>query len=240
MLATLTIIRYRYWGIPFGFLSMALFHFPLFFNKNITFYKLMGSGKNGTFDKEPDLKQWAILAVFNEDDAGNFKTRNTKELYGRFVNFWLRLFKCEVCTFYLEPIEGHGFWDKKQAFGSFKNKQEYHGPIAILTRATIRLNRLSYFWRHVAPVAAQMTIAKGFVTSFGIGEIPWIKQATFSIWKSREDMKAFAYGMKEHVEVIKKTRQQKWYSEDMFVRFKILQHEGSVKGQDPLGSLLNK
>jgi hypothetical protein len=28
--------------------------------------------------------------------------------------------------------------------------------------------------------------------------------------------------MKEHAEVIKKTRQQKWYSEDMFTRFRVL------------------
>ena len=199
----------------------------------------MGSGKNGTFDKAPDLNQWAILSIYNITDAEKFKNFNIEALYGKFIAIWLKLFRCELYTIYLEPIEGHGYWDKKQAFGTLKSKQEHNGPIAILTRATIRLNRLSYFWRHVAPVAAQMTIAKGFVTSFGIGEIPWIKQATFSIWTSLEDMKSFAYGMKEHVDVIKKTRQQKWYSEDMFVRFKILNHVGNVKGKNPLEELLN-
>lgn len=238
MLATITIIRYKTWGIPFGFLSMAVFHFPLFFNKNISFYKLMGSGKNGTFDKEPDLKQWAILTVHKENDDESFKKNDIASLYGKLVAYWLRLFKCECCIFYLIPVEGHGYWDKKHVFGSLKNNSGIDGPIAILTRATIRLSRLSYFWRHVAPVAAQMTIAKGFITSYGIGEIPWIKQATFSIWKSKEDMKAFAYGMKEHVEVIKKTRQEKWYSEDMFVRFKILHIHGTVKGQCPLDLII--
>jgi hypothetical protein len=42
-------------------------------------------------------------------------------------------------------------------------------------------------------------------------------------------MKAFAYGMKEHAEVIQKTRKQDWYSEDMFTRFKITQVLGTLK-----------
>lgn len=200
----------------------------------------MGSGKNGTFDKEPDLRQWAILTVSIDNDSENFTKQNLSMLYGWFINSWLRLFRCENCTFYLEPIEGHGLWDKRQVFGDFKTKKEHSGPIAILTRATIRLSRLSYFWRHVAPVASRIAHAKGFITSYGIGEIPWIKQATFSIWQSRDDMKAFAYGMKEHVDVIKKTRQQNWYSEDMFVRFKILHLQGTVKGQHPLALLMDK
>ncbi|MEX0636129.1 MAG: hypothetical protein WD135_05125, partial [Ferruginibacter sp.] len=48
-------------------------------------------------------------------------------------------------------------------------------------------------------------------------------------WDSKAAMKAFAYGMKEHAEVIQKTRKQDWYSEDMFTRFKIKQVLGSIK-----------
>ena len=83
-------------------------------------------------------------------------------------------------------------------------------------------------------VASQMNSAPGFITSVGIGEVPWIKQATFSIWESKEQMKQFAYKMQEHAEVIRKTRKENWYSEDMFVRFKILASYGSLQGHDPL------
>lgn len=113
-------------------------------------------------------------------------------------------------------------------------KSAYEGPIAILTRATIRLSKLAPFWRNVASVANQMAGAKGFITSVGIGEMPLIKQATFSIWQSKEDMKNFAYQMKEHKEVIVKTRTEKWYSEDMFTRFKIQKSTGTIKGMNPL------
>jgi hypothetical protein len=42
---------------------MAIHRFPLWFNKKISFFKLMGCGKNGTFDKNPDWQQWGILTV---------------------------------------------------------------------------------------------------------------------------------------------------------------------------------
>jgi hypothetical protein len=106
--------------------------------------------------------------------------------------------------------------------------------IATLTRATIRINKLRSFWKNVDGVANQMRAADGFITSLGIGEVPWIKQATFSVWKSKVHMKQFAYQMHQHAEVIRKTRQENWYSEDMFVRFKILSSKGTLRGKDPL------
>lgn len=232
MKACLTIIRYKTWATPFAFISMALFHFPLKLNKKIHFYKLMGSGKNGTFDKTPDLGQWAILSAFS-DYSFEKNIQNTHFL-GAFINGWIKWFSIETGTFVLEPITGHGLWDKKEVFGKLSGKKIDSGPIATLTRATIRLNRMAHFWRNVAPVAAKMPTAKGYLYSIGIGEVPWIKQATFSVWESEEDMKLFAYSMKEHSEVIKKTRQQQWYSEDMFVRFKIIDFLGSINGKDPL------
>jgi len=75
-----------------------------------------------------------------------------------------------------------------------------------------------------------MANAKGLISSLGIGEMPWIKQATFSIWQSKAAMKDFAYQMKEHQEVIRKTRAEKWYSEDMFVRFRIIHTIGTIRG----------
>ena len=75
-----------------------------------------------------------------------------------------------------------------------------------------------------------MAAAKGLISSLGIGEMPLIKQATFSIWENKAAIKAFAYQLKEHQEVIRKTRAEKWYSEDMFVRFKILEVVGTIRG----------
>ena len=47
-------------------------------------------------------------------------------------------------------------------------------------------------------------------------------------------MKQFAYKMKNHAEVIQKTRKENWYSEDMFVRFEVKQTWGTINGVDPV------
>ena len=56
----------------------------------------------------------------------------------------------------------------------------------------------------------------------GIGEWPFIQQATVSIWENFESVNAFAYKDKVHAEIVKKTRQKKWYKEDLFSRFHLV------------------
>ena len=209
----------------------------------------MGSGRNGTFDKTPDWRQWAVLTVGMEQlPVGSLRrsvsSDSTKELNdiqqqpgtdsianyqlptanrpGSFIQKYWKLFRCTATTFILEPIEGHGLWDGKEVFGTLPKQTAYEGEIAVLTRATIRLKKLKNFWSNVNAVASQMAGAEGFITSYGIGEVPLIKQATFSIWQSKEHMKNFAYKMKDHADVIRKTHKENWYSEEMFVRFKVL------------------
>ncbi|MAI28344.1 MAG: spheroidene monooxygenase, partial [Flavobacteriales bacterium] len=63
--------------------------------------------------------------------------------------------------------------------------------------------------------------AKGVIWYKGIGEWPLIQQATFSIWKSLDDVKNFAYKNIDHSSIVKKTRKRNWYSEDMFTRFAV-------------------
>jgi len=224
MLTRLTIVRYPPWLGWAGFLSMAVFRFPLWLRNDISFWKLMGCGRNGSFDKTPDWRQWAVLEVMPD--------RSTPT--SGFLNRWWHLFGCEKWELWLQPIEGHGLWDGKEVFGSLPKQTDYAGQIAVLTRATIRISQLSRFWEHVDAVAQRMSTAKGFITSVGIGEVPWIKQATFSIWESKEDMRSFAYRLQEHAEVVRKTKQEKWYSEELFVRFQIIDSKGSLRGNDPI------
>jgi hypothetical protein len=236
MQITLTIIRYPKRFIYFALVAMAIHRLPFWFNKNNSFFKLMGCGKNGTFDIHPDWQQWGIFAVSGQSlTIADVKEEDLiTKLYGSFIGKWLRFFNCETWTIFLEPIEGHGNWDGKQPFGPLSKNTAYEGPIAVLTRATIRLSKLRAFWQNVNGVAEQMDGVDGFITSIGIGELPFIKQATFSIWHSKEAMKQFAYQMNQHTGVIKKTREENWYSEDLFVRFKPLKTVGTIKGRDPL------
>ena len=163
MYVRLSIVVYPNWLGWAGFLSMALFRFPLWLSSGLKFWKLMGTGKNGTFDKNPDWNRWAVLEVYD-----------SPTLTPTFITWWWKLFNATQTIYELEPIEGHGLWDGKQVFGDLPKNSDYEGKIAVLTRATIKLSGLKRFWAHVDAIASQMASAPGFITSVGIGEVPFL------------------------------------------------------------------
>ncbi len=227
MIVSLIIIRYPKYLIPFAVLSMAVFRLPLWLNRNISFWKLLGCGKNGTFDKNPDWQQWGLLCCWkNREDFEKFYANG-------FIPKWWKIFAKEQWLLLLKPVESHGFWSNKKPFDS-GNEKNFTGKVGVLTRATININKLSRFWENVPNVANTMADAPGFITSVGIGEAPLFMQATFSVWDDLESVKNFAYRSKQHAEVIKLTRKEKWYKEELFARFNILESRGTLNGHDPL------
>ncbi|WP_158828253.1 DUF3291 domain-containing protein [Mucilaginibacter lacusdianchii] len=231
MIVSLTIVRYRKAFVPFALLAMAMHRLPLALQKGCTFWKLLGCGRRGSFDLTPDWQQWGLLACWDtrEDFDHFYKTS--------FIAGWWKKLTTESWTILAEPLQAHGLWDGKEPFGK-PDKQAYTGPVAVLTRATIHLNSLKNFWSHVDEAATNMASSHGFITSVGIGEAPVYRQATFSVWESVDDVKAFAYRSREHAEVIKKTRSENWYSEELFARFKPIAAWGTLNGADPLKGLI--
>lgn len=225
-LAVLTISRYPAKHKITAFHSMALFRPPLALNKAMRFYKLMGCGKGGTFSKQPDWQQYAIFSVSDRDAVPPVHEMAyaawRKFYYGNFIHGYWNRAGAETTTFILEPILSHGTWDRKNIFPAPFSDSNNGEPIAVLTRASIRLSRAREFWNNVPPVQHQMKEAEGLRFSVGIGEMPYLRQATFSVWENAEAMKSFAYKMQEHRDVIQKTRSRNWYSEEMFTRFRVL------------------
>lgn len=233
MIVSLSVVRYRRILIPFAILAMAIHRIPLAMNRKCTFWKLMGCGRNGTFDLNPDWQQWGLITVW--DNLKDFDSFNNNS----FIRSWWKLFAMERWTILCEPLSSHGKWDGQEPFISINPDKDFTGPIAVLTRATIRLSKLKNFWKNVSPVADLMEGSPGYITSIGIGEAPLFMQATFSIWDSTENMKSFAYDSKEHIEVIRKTRVENWYSEELFARFRILSAWGTLRKKNPLEKLHN-
>lgn len=66
----------------------------------------------------------------------------------------------------------------------------------------------------------------GLIFSVGIGELPLIQQATFSIWENIEAMTDYAYKSPQHKKVIQMTQKINWYKEELFARFLITKIEG--------------
>lgn len=223
MIVALTITKFRNTTIPFAFLGMALLRIPLWLNKKCTFWKLMGCGKNAQVDLAPDFKHWAVLTTWeNKADCDAFYNSSL-------VIKWFRLFGFEEFTTLLNPLSSHGLWSNKQPF--IANKYDaYDGKIAVITRAAIRLGKVKEFRSNIKRAATAMRSSDGFLLSAGMGENPFFDQATFSIWQNAESMKNYAYKTFDHADVIKLTRQRKWYSEELFARFAIISCSGTLNG----------
>lgn len=224
MITALTITKFRWYTVPFAFVGMAVLRLPLWLNKKCSFWKLMGSGKNAQVDLPPDFKHWAVLTTWeNGADCDMFYSDST-------VIKWFKFFGREQFTILLNPLSSHGQWSKKEPFKADKNYENPTGPIAVITRAAIRFGKQKEFKSNIKRAAEAMRTAPGFILSAGIGENPFFDQATFSIWTDAESMKNYAYKTFDHADVIKLTRERKWYSEELFARFEIIESHGSLNG----------
>ncbi|NDC78496.1 MAG: spheroidene monooxygenase, partial [Chitinophagia bacterium] len=87
MYAALTVARYPRGLFPLSILSMAWFRLPLWLDRRNRHWKLMGSGRNGSFDIRPDLDQWAVMVFrdrpFTDDGTPESGGIGLETLYGR-------------------------------------------------------------------------------------------------------------------------------------------------------------
>jgi len=54
-------------------------------------------------------------------------------------------------------------------------------------------------------------------------------QGTFSLWESASAVRDFAYRGQAHQKAIADTARYKWYSEELFARFALLDKRGLIK-----------
>lgn len=207
----------------FAFIGVALMRLPLYFTKHLKFWKLMGCGKDASVYLAPDFKHWAHLTVW-EDEAQAMAYQN------HWVTKYFSFFASETCFFVLKSVMSHGTWDHKEPFFT-AHKSKPQGKVAVLTRATIFRKQISRFRSFTAQAHEAMVKADGFVCAVGMGENPFNRQATFSVWESESAMQTFAYKDQIHADIIKRTRAEKWYSEECFARFEVLAMQGVLNGK---------
>lgn len=208
----------KYWAFKQMRQSLA----PLQRQEGLQFFKLLGSGGKDGFSTRPDWGSYALLTTWkDESDFEQFlKSKVLSDLLSRsYEHFEIRL----------RAFKLKGEWNGLQPF------RQQHGDakaekIAVLTRASIRRSKLLQFWRNVPGVSAKLFQHEGVEFAKGVGEWPWIEQATLSIWDSQQAMQAFAYKGEEHAEVIRQTRRRDWYREEMFCRFEVVWIRGSWLG----------
>jgi len=189
----------------------------------LVFWRLLGTGRGSSTAAGVDLCRWALFAVWSDAAAR-----------ARFAPPWGDE-PLEGYEVGLAPLGGHGTWRRFDVLGALAPAPAGHaGPVAALTRADVRFVAWRRFHGAAASVSAAAQAAGGLLAVVGVGEAPVGRQATFSLWRSQADLEAFARGDAVHAAVVRRTRSQRWYGEELFARFAPSAPGGTWDGRDPL------
>ncbi|WP_242918807.1 spheroidene monooxygenase [Pontibacter liquoris] len=230
-LTTLTLFGIRKGALRWGLAQMGTSVPKLQRIPGLLFFKLLGSGQGLGFSIKPNFRRYGLLCTWESEAAADafFSTSALLQEYAQH--------SYEHWTIKLLPYQSHGFWDGQEPFAPALPEKYSTGPLAVLTRASINWRTLPNFWRYVPQASKALENAAGLVCSIGLGELPFIRQATFSVWESGEAMKEYAYKNALHQEVMRRTRAENWYSEELFARFRPIASAGTWNGTDPLEAL---
>jgi len=190
--------------------------------RGMQFGKVLGSGHEGGFGLRPSASRQGLLCVFP-----------TPALAAEFIEdsplvAAYRQHAREFLSVRLRAFSSRGTWDG-QRFDVTAVAPE-SGPIAGLTRASIKAHLALQFWRKAPPAERSLTETAGCQLAAGLGEAPLLRQATFTIWDSVAAMDAYARSG-AHLEAIRAARDGAYFSESMFVRFVPEALHGTWKGR---------
>ena len=221
IIQTVTISLYRFDGVMrqlWAFAMMGLARQKLNKLTNLRFWKLLGSGTDQGFTPIPNFGVYAILCVWDTaEDALEF-TNNSK-IFLRYKSQSI-----EYATIYMEAVSSRGKWSNGEPFSVISKHVD--GPIAILTRATVRFSKVINFWRQSPSISERIGNNTDVMFKVGLGEVPLRQQLTFYIWPDVSSMKKFAHLNGPHREAIDKVRSGNWFKEELYARFRIKKIEG--------------
>lgn len=187
----------------------------------LVFSKILGSGYEGGFGLKPSASRQGVFALFETPAAaddflnGSAVVKGYQERANEFFCISLQAWSCR------------GTWDGQAI--EVGTEPQATGPIAALTRASIHVKKANAFWRYAPPSQAALEKVDGCQLAVGLGEAPFLRQATFTVWDSVTHMDAYARSG-AHLEAIKAAQQRGYFSESMFARFQPLTMRGVWRG----------
>lgn len=199
------------------------------------FVKLCGSGTGHGFTPRPNWQVWAIFAVW-PDEASARRNLAAHPVIAR----W-RAAASQDWTVLLTPTSARGSWaGVNPLLPDAGAETDAGGPIAALTRATIRPRHALAFWRRVPDISAMVGDDARVILKIGIGELPLLHQVTFSVWPDAASMASFARHSGPHADAIRAVRAGDWFSEELYARFTVLGTQGVWGEGDPLAAAVNR
>jgi spheroidene monooxygenase len=195
---------------------------------DIGFWKLCGSGTGEGFTPVPNTAVYAILATWPDHETARARVADAP-VWQRY-----RAHAEEDWTVFLAPTSARGEWSGVAPFSPVAAAPG--GPLAALTRATVRLPIALRFWKRVPDISAMIGTDPNVAFKIGIGEVPLLHQVTFSIWPSERAMAGFAR-TGPPAAAIRAVREEGWFKEELYARFSVVSDLGTWNGESPLQHL---
>jgi spheroidene monooxygenase len=226
---TVTLSLFRFNGLVdrlWAFAQMGLARPVIDRTPDIGFWKLCGSGTGEGFTPLPNTAVYGVLATWPDLEAAQTQTAQAP-VYKRYAAR-----ASESWHLFLTPISVKGTWAGTTPFHAADDTQA--GPIAALTRATVKPRVAARFWQRVPDISSVIGADPNVLFKIGIGEVPLLHQVTFSIWPDADSMAQFARADGPHARAIRAVRIGDWFSEELYARFRVQATRGSWNGRDPL------
>jgi len=190
------------------------------------FWKLLGSGTGEGFTPLPNTAVYAILATWPGPEEAR------RALSDRAVFRAYEDHAAEGWSVLLAPIASRGRWAGRAPFEP-DGGAPGAGPLAVITRATIRPRALLKFWGKAPPISLAIGANPHVMFKIGLGEVPWFHQVTFSIWPDAASMAAFAHQDGPHRTAVRAVRAGDWFAEELYARFRVVDAWGRWRGARP-------
>ena len=200
-----------------GFSRYILGKRPFQYIPGLQFCKLLGSGVNGGFSTTPSLTKQGFFCVFDTaDHAARFQESSAI----------LRAYQEHAHEFFIATVQAYSSRGSWSGFAmSCSDPSPPSGPIASLTRASIKPSKAVQFWKKAKPAEDAIAHASGKILTAGVGEAPYFRQATFTIWDNAQSLEQYAQ-QGAHLAAIKAAYGQSYFSESMFTRFRVIGAHG--------------
>ena len=188
----------------------------------LNFVKVMGSGANGGFGLAPSGTHRGLFLVFDDEPQARAFVEHSPVLAA-----W-RAHARELLVALMRASSSKGSWSGAAMQATVEPPTA--GPIAALTRASIRPRHALKFWRLSPPAELALARAEGCLLAAGLGEAPLVRQCTFSLWTSTAAMDRYARSG-AHQQAIRTAYGGGYFSESMFARFVPLDIRGTWQGR---------
>ncbi len=230
MTQTVSLSFFRFAGAGARLWALAMMggaRLPLSRTPDIGFWKLCGSGTGEGFTPVPNTAVYAILATW--PDAETARARTQEGIFARY-----QVKAAENWTVFLQTQTARGAWSGQSPFAP--TTAQGSGPLAALTRATIKPHIAARFWGRVPNISTVIGQDPNVAFKIGIGEVPMLHQVTFSIWPDEKAMAGFAR-TGPHADAIRAVRDEGWFREELYARFAVHSDRGTWNGTSPLAKL---